>query len=53
MCAWVCPSVQQKSFIKGEENYVVESILFHDQIKDQIIIMKENKDYKENCSKTE
>lgn len=55
VCMRVCVSIcaSEKSVTKGEEAYVVERILFNDQIKDQSIIMEENKDYKQKCPKTE
>lgn len=42
MCAGVCPSVQQRKVLEKLSN---------DQVKDQIIIMKENKGYKQRCSR--
>lgn len=52
VCVYVSICATEK-FIKGAENYVVERLFNDQKKKDQIIIMKENKSYKQNCSKTE
>lgn len=46
-------ATETRCFIKEEEAYVVKGVIFDDQMKGQIIIIKKIKSYKHIYSKTE